>query len=102
MGHGMARNKQLICLRDQARSLRHIGTTGNSVNVLSSPYFTARCVFFASPLAGESGADAAVKADPDIASLIRATLLQPGRHAEGRVLGAPQEDGEATATRGNA
>ena len=26
----MARNKQLICLRDQARHLRHIGTTGNS------------------------------------------------------------------------
>jgi hypothetical protein len=26
----MARNKQLICLRDQARSLRHIGTTGKS------------------------------------------------------------------------
>ena len=26
----MATNKQLICLRDQARSLRHIGTTGNS------------------------------------------------------------------------
>jgi hypothetical protein len=26
----MARNKQLICLRDQAQPLRHIGTTGNS------------------------------------------------------------------------
>src|ERR1700733_3834828 len=29
-GCGMARNKQLICPRDQARPLRHIGTTGKS------------------------------------------------------------------------
>jgi hypothetical protein len=27
---GMAQEVKLICLRDQARSLRHIGTTGNS------------------------------------------------------------------------
>jgi hypothetical protein len=33
---GMAQEVKLICLRDQAQPLRHIGTTGNSVNVLSS------------------------------------------------------------------
>jgi hypothetical protein len=32
----MAQEVKLICLRDQAQPLRHIGTTGNSVNVLSS------------------------------------------------------------------
>jgi hypothetical protein len=35
---GMAQEVKLICLRDQARSLRHIGTTGKSVKMLSSDY----------------------------------------------------------------
>ena len=30
MGHGIAIEMRVICLRDQARPLRHIGTTGNS------------------------------------------------------------------------
>jgi hypothetical protein len=32
---GMAQEVKLICLRDQAQPLRHIGTTGKSVNMLS-------------------------------------------------------------------
>jgi hypothetical protein len=32
---GMARNKRVICPRDQARPLRHIGTTGKSEKMLS-------------------------------------------------------------------
>jgi hypothetical protein len=35
---GMAQEVKLICLRDQAQPLRHIGTTGKSVKSLSSYY----------------------------------------------------------------
>jgi hypothetical protein len=41
----MARNKQLICLRDQARSLRHIGTTGKSVKCCQVLFADAMHVF---------------------------------------------------------
>jgi hypothetical protein len=42
---GMAIEVKLICLRDQARPLRHISTTGKSVKCVSSDYLMARCVF---------------------------------------------------------
>jgi hypothetical protein len=42
---GMAQEVKLICLRDQARPLRHIGTTGKSVKCMSSSYLMARCTF---------------------------------------------------------
>jgi hypothetical protein len=43
---GMAQEVKLICLRDQARSLRHIGTTGNSAKCCQDLFDGALCFSF--------------------------------------------------------
>jgi hypothetical protein len=52
----MAIEVKVIWLRDQARSLRHIGTTGNSAKCCQD-LFDDSMHLLPSPLVGEGGAD---------------------------------------------